>query len=115
WGIVIGALLIFSIGYMGWPHVVVSHMAMKRPSVARKAGVYALVFNLLFVPGPYLIGLFALLLVPTLADPEAAVFSVATAVLPSFAVGIVMAAIMAAIMSTADALLLQAGTIASQD
>lgn len=115
WGIVIGALLIFSIGYMGWPHVVVSHMAMKRPSVARTAGAYSMVFNLLFIPGPYLIGLFALLLVPTLTNPETAVFAVADAVLPSFAVGIVMAAIMAAIMSTADALLLQSGTIASQD
>lgn len=115
WGIVFGALLIFSIGYMGWPHVVVSHMAMKRPSVARRSGVYSLLFNLLFIPAPYLIGLFALLLVPTLANPETAVFAVAEAVLPAFAVGIVMAAIMAAIMSTADALLLQAGTIASQD
>lgn len=115
WGIIIGALLIFSIGYMGWPHVVVSHMAMKRPSVARRAGVYSLMFNLAFIPAPYLVGMFALLLVPTLANPEMAVFEVAEAVLPSFAVGIVMAAIMAAIMSTADALLLQAGTIASQD
>lgn len=115
WGIIIGALLIFSIGYMGWPHVVVSHMAMKRPSVARKAGVYSLIFNLLFIPGPYIIGIFALLLVPTLVNPEMAVFAVAEAVLPAFAVGIVMAAIMAAIMSTADALLLQSGTIASQD
>lgn len=115
WGIIIGALLIFSIGYMGWPHVVVSHMAMKRPSVARKAGIYSIIFNLLFIPAPYLIGVFALLLVPTLANPEMAVFSVAEAVLPGFAVGIVMAAIMAAIMSTADALLLQSGTIASQD
>lgn len=115
WGIIVGALLVFSVGYMGWPHVVVSHMAMKRPSVARSAGVYALGFNILFIPGPYLIGLFALLLVPTLADPELAVFKVAETILPPFAVGIVMAAIMAAIMSTADALLLQAGTIASQD
>ena len=114
WGIILGALLIFSIGYMGWPHVVVSHMAMKRPSVARRAGAYSLLFNLAFIPGPYLVGMFALLLVPTLANPETAVFAVAEAVLPSFAVGIVMAAIMAAIMSTADALLLQAGTIASQ-
>lgn len=115
WGIVIGALLIFSIGYMGWPHVVVSHMAMKRPSVARTAGAYSMIFNLLFIPGPYLIGMFALLLVPTLDNPETAVFAVAAEILPSFAVGIVMAAIMAAIMSTADALLLQSGTIASQD
>ncbi|MGP5015611.1 sodium/proline symporter [Glutamicibacter sp. BW77] len=115
WGVIIGALLVFSIGYMGWPHVVVSHMAMKKPSVARTAGAYSLIFNLLFIPGPYLVGMFALILLPNLANPETAIFEVADAVLPTFAVGIVMAAIMAAIMSTADALLLQAGTIASQD
>ena len=115
WGVILGALLVFSIGYMGWPHVVVSHMAMKKPSVARTAGVYSVIFNLLFIPGPYLVGMFALILLPNLANPETAIFAVADAVLPTFAVGIVMAAIMAAIMSTADALLLQAGTIASQD
>lgn len=115
WGIILGALLIFSIGYMGWPHVVVSHMAMKRPSVARRAGLYSTGFNLLFIPAPYLVGIFALLLLPNLANPEMAIFEMAETVLPSFAVGIVMAAIMAAIMSTADALLLQAGTVASQD
>lgn len=51
WGIIIGALLVFSIGYIGWPHVNVSHMAMRRPSVARQAGLYATIFNLLFIPG----------------------------------------------------------------
>lgn len=115
WGLILGALLIFSIGYMGWPHVVVSHMAMSRPSIARRAGAYSVVFNLLFVPGAYFVGIMALLIVPNLDDPELAIFAVAEEVLPAFAVGLVMAAIMAAIMSTADALLLQAGTIASYD
>src|SRR5699024_8335588 len=109
------ALLVFSIGYMGWPHVNVSHMAMRRPSVARQAGLYATVFNLLFIPGAYIVGMIGLLVVPGLDNPELAIFEVADTVLPAFAVGIVMAAIMGAIMSTADALLLQAGTIASQD
>lgn len=115
WGTILGALLIFSIGYMGWPHVVVSHMAMKNPAVTRKASVYSVLFNLVFVPAPYLVGLFALLLVPNLADPETAIFAVAQKVLPGCAVGIVMAAVMAAIMSTADALLLQASTIVARD
>ncbi|RIK14451.1 MAG: sodium/proline symporter [Acidobacteria bacterium] len=115
WGIIIGAVLIFSIGYMGWPHVNVSHMAMRRPSVARRAGLYATGFNLLFIPAAYLIGMMALVIVPSLSNPELAIFEVAAMVLPSFALGIVMAAIMAAIMSTADALLLQAGTIAAHD
>ena len=105
----------FSIGYLGWPHVNVSHMAMKRPSVARTASMYATGFNLLFIPAPYIVGVMALILLPTLDNPELAVFQVADTVLPDFAVGIVMAGIMAAIMSTADALLLQSGTIASQD
>lgn len=115
WGVILGALLIFSIGYMGYPHVNVGHMSMKRPSIARKAGLWSTGFNLLFIPGAYLIGMFALLIVPNLDNPELAIFEVAQVVLPSFAVGLVMAAIMAAIMSTADSILLQAGTIASQD
>ena len=115
WGIILGALLIFSIGYMGYPHVNVGHMSMKRPSIARRAGLWSTGFNLLFIPGAYLIGMFALLIVPNLDNPELAIFEVAQVVLPPFAVGLVMAAIMAAIMSTADSILLQAGTIASQD
>lgn len=115
WGVIVGALLLFSIGYMGWPHVVVSHMAMKQPSVARTAGIYSTAFNLLFIPAPYIIGVFALLIFPSLDDPQQAIFEVAKVVLPSAGVGIVMAAVMAAIMSTADALLLQASTIAARD
>ena len=115
WGVILGALMIFSIGYLGWPHVVVSHMAMKQPSVVRGAGAYSMIFNYLFIPAPYLIGTFALVILPELNDSEQAIFQVAQTVLPSFAVGIVMAAVMAAIMSTADALLLQASTIAAKD
>src|SRR5688500_7408007 len=63
WGIIIGALLVFSMGYMGWPHVNVSHMAMRRPSVARQAGLYATIFNLLFIPGAYIVGMMGLLVV----------------------------------------------------
>lgn len=115
WGIILGALFVFSIGYMGWPHVNVNHMSMKRSSIARKAGLYATGFNLLFIPSAYLIGMMGLIIVPTLDDPEMAIMSVAQTVLPAFAVGLVMAAIMAAIMSTADSLLLQTGTIAAYD
>lgn len=115
WGLILGALLVFSIGYMGWPHVNVGHMSMRRASIARRAGLYATGFNFLFIPAAYIIGMMGLLIVPNLDDPEMAIFEVAQTVLPPFAVGLVMAAIMAAIMSTADSLLLQTGTIASQD
>ena len=115
WGVVAGAVLVFSAGYMGWPHVVTRHMAMKRPATARLAGAYATAWNLLFVSAPYLVGILAILILPNLDDPELAIFAVAQTLLPSAVTGIVMAAIMAAIMSTADSLLLQTGSIASRD
>jgi sodium/proline symporter len=115
WGVVLGAVLVFSVGYMGWPHVVTRHMAMQKPRTARLAGAYATIWNLLFVPAPYLVGVLAILILPTLDDPELAIFRVATTLLPAAVTGIVMAAIMAAVMSTADSLLLQTGSVASRD
>jgi sodium/proline symporter len=115
WGVVAGALLIFSVGYMGWPHVVTRHMAMTRPATARRAGLWATLWNLFFVPAPYLVGILAILILPGLEDPEMAIFEVAGKLLPAAVTGLVMAAIMAAIMSTADSLLLQTGSIASRD
>ena len=114
-GIALGAVLIFSVGYMGWPHVVARHMAMRRPATARLAGAYATGWNLLFVPAPYLLGILSIVIVPELTDPEVAIFQAAQKLLPAAATGIVMAAIMAAIMSTADSLLLQTGSIAARD
>lgn len=115
WGQVAGAVLIFSVGYMGWPHVVTRHMAMEDPKTARLAGLYSTIWNLFFVTAPYLVGIMAIVILPELKDPEMAIFEVAATLLPSAVTGIVMAAIMAAIMSTADSILLQTGTIASRD
>ncbi len=115
WGVVAGAILVFSVGYMGWPHVVTRHMAMTRPATARRAGFWATAWNLFFVPAPYLVGIMAILLLPNLGDPEMAIFETAGLLLPAAVTGLVMAAIMAAIMSTADSLLLQTGSIASRD
>ena len=115
WGVVLGAVLIFSVGYMGWPHVVTRHMAMSRPETTRLASAYATGWNLLFVPTPYLVGILAIAILPQLDDPELAIFNVAHALLPAAITGLLMAAIMAAIMSTADSLLLQTGSIASRD
>jgi sodium/proline symporter len=115
WGVALGAVLVFSIGYMGFPHVVTRNLAMRRPETARMAGAYATLWNLCFVSSPYLVGILAILIVPDLGDPELAIFRVAESLLPAAATGIVMAAIMAAIMSTADSLLLQIGSMASRD
>jgi sodium/proline symporter len=77
--------------------------------------MWATAWNLFFVPTPYIVGIMAILILPNLQDPEMAIFEAANLLLPAAVTGLVMAAIMAAIMSTADSLLLQTGSIASRD
>jgi sodium/proline symporter len=115
WGLALGAVLIFSVGYMGWPHVLTRHLAMREPATARQAGGYATAWNLLFVSAPYLLGILAIVLLPDLDDPELAIMRLAESLLPAAVTGVVIAAIMAAVMSTADSLLLQVGSVASRD
>jgi len=90
-------------------------MAVEKPYTIRATVVWSYIYNVIFIIPPYLIGLFAIAIVPGLADPEMAIFEVGTKLLSPILIGFVMAAIMAAIVSTADSLLLQAGSIASRD
>ena len=100
--------LFFPLAIMGWPHVVTRHMAMTRNRQPHAPQViYATVPGICSsCPTPYLVGILAILILPGLEDPEMAIFQVAGKLLPAAVTGLVMAAIMAAIMSTADSLLL---------
>lgn len=115
WGVVAGAVLIYSIGYMGLPHAVVRHLSMDDPDTAKKATVWNVFYNTFFVYQPYILGLLAIVLLPNLSDPEMAIPQLATSLLPSIVAAIVLAALMAAVMSTADSLLIMAGSILSRD
>ncbi|HHY37662.1 MAG TPA: sodium/proline symporter [Clostridia bacterium] len=115
WGVALGALLIYAIGYMGLPHVVVRHMSMKSPKTAKVAAVYSTIWNILFVYSPYVLGLIGIALLPNLKDPEMVVPALAHEVFPGIFSALLLTAIMAAIMSTADSLLMQAGSILARD
>lgn len=115
WGVVAGAVLIYSIGYMGLPHAVVRHLSMDDPDTAKRATIWNVFYNTFFVYQPYILGLVAIVLLPNLNDPEMAVPRLATTLLPSIVAAIVLAALMAAVMSTADSLLIMAGSILARD
>lgn len=115
WGVALGALLIYAIGYMGLPHVVVRHMSMKSPRTAKQAAVFSTIWNILFVYSPYVLGLIGIALLPNLKDPEMVIPSLAHDLFPGFFAALLLTAIMAAVMSTADSLLMQAGSILSRD
>jgi sodium/proline symporter len=115
WGVVAGAVLIYLIGYMGLPHVVIRHMAMESPRLAKKSLVIATVWNQMFIFIPYIIGLMGIVLIPNIADPEMVVLEMAYKLLPSVIAAIVLVGIMSAIMSTADAQLMLMGTMLGRD
>lgn len=120
WGVVAGAVLIYLVGYMGLPHVVIRHMAMDSPYTAKRTVVIATVWNQLFIFIPYLIGLMGIILLPDLVQPgsdqsEMVVLKLAYLLLPRVIAAIVLVGIMSAVMSTADAQLMLMGTMLGRD
>lgn len=115
WGVILGASLIYMIGYMGLPHVVVRNMSMKSPKTVKGAILGAAVYNTLFTYSPYLLGFMGILLLPNLSDPEMVIPTLASTLLPGVFAAILLSAVMAAIMSTSDSILMQAGTTLSRD
>lgn len=115
WSVIAGAVLIYLIGYVGLPHVVVKHMAMDSPGAAKTTLLYATVWNQLFIFSPYILGICGIILLPNILDPEMVIPELAFMMFPGFMAAIVLTAIMSAIMSTVAALLLLTGTVFSID
>lgn len=115
YGVILGAILIYAIGYMGLPHAVVRHLSMEGTDTAKDAIGINIFFNTFFVYQPYILGLAAIVLLPSLNDPEMAIPRLALTLLPTIIAGILLAALMAAVMSTADSILIMAGSILSRD
>lgn len=115
WGMVIGAILIYAISYMGLPHVVVRHMSMKSTKTVKGAILVSTIWNQFFIFAPYILGLIGIILLPNISDPEMVIPMLAYEFFPGLLAAILLSAIMAAIMSTSDSILMQTGTILSRD
>ena len=121
YGVIAGAVLIYLIGYMGLPHSVNKHMAMGSPKLAKKSAIYATIWTQLFCFIPYFLGLAGLVLFTANpeglinGDPELVIPSLASLEFPGVVSGLMLTAIMSAIMSTVAALMLLIATIVSID
>ncbi len=112
---IIGMLAI-GLGYPGQPHVVTRYMAIQDPKKVRVGGLIAVAWIILAAYGAVFIGLSAkAIITQEITDPEHIFPLMAKALLPEWLVGILIAAAMAAIMSTADSQLLICSTTLVQD
>lgn len=87
----------------------------RSPGVARWGSIGAGVYCLLYATAGALVGTAAKVLLPDLDSPDNAFAMIATEVLPVGVSGLVLAAALAAVMSTASAGLLASATILSHD
>ncbi len=113
-GFMVGQLGI-GIGYPGMPHSIIRWVTVKDDREARHAAAITVGWGLLVLFGAVTLGVVGRTLLPELADPEK--------ILPAFTAkffhpvigGVILAAISAAIMSTADSQLIMAATSAVHD
>jgi len=115
WPMLLGFTLNYFLGIMIGQDIWQRVFTARSVNVARFAGAAAAVYCVIYGVCGALIGMAAKALLPPLADPNTAFASVVHAALPTGIRGIVAAAALAAMMSTASATLMAAATTFAED
>ncbi|KYK30766.1 MAG: hypothetical protein AYK22_03080 [Thermoplasmatales archaeon SG8-52-3] len=102
-------------GYPGQPHILTRYMAIKEEKKIWNSTLIGMTWVIISLWGAVFIGIIGLALFKGLPDPEKVMPLLAMNLLPEWAAGIVIAAITAAIMSTADSQLLVASSSIVED
>ena len=109
----------WGLGYFGMPHILVRFMSIEKPSMVKKSAVVAIIWVILSLGAACLIAYFGRILLAEELLPVGAQKTVFIAfsrkLFPAFIAGILMAAIIAASMSTADSQLLVASSSFTSD
>ncbi len=109
-------LLGIGLGYPGQPHVVNRFMALRQgPRELRIARQTAVGWAVIVYAGMILLGLCARIRFGEIADGERAFVSLANGLFPPVIAGVMIAAVLSAVMSTADSQLLVAGSSVTHD
>ncbi len=111
--------LAWGLGYFGMPHILVRFMSIKKPSMIKKSATVAIVWVVIALVAVCVIAylgrmVVAAELLPT-GQQELVFITLARKFFPALIAGILMAAIMAASMSTADSQLLVASSSFTAD
>lgn len=113
-GIVIGNLSV-SVSSFGQPHMLVRFMALKDENTIRNGRHIAAVWYLIVDVGVVIVGLAGLAMQMQMDNPENLFFILTSELFHPIVAGIITAAILSAIMSTADSQLLVSASVISHD
>ncbi|WP_317855294.1 sodium/proline symporter [Chakrabartyella piscis] len=112
---IVGLLSAGGIAYCGQPHIVQMFMGMKSPDDSKKGMIISGFTGVFLLMGGFVVMLAAGVLFPESPDAELNYLMMVQAYLPNVLMGIVVAAVLSAIMSSTDALLHSANTTLVND
>lgn len=111
--------LAWGLGYFGMPHILVRFMSIEKPSMVKKSATVAIIWVVLSLGASIAIAYLGRILIGAellMAGQQERVFiELARLMFPGFIAGILLAAIIAASMSTADSQLLVASSSFTSD
>lgn len=114
-GTIFAYFLLYFLGLMIGQDIWQRVFTARSPAVARWGGVAAGIYCLAYAVAGALIGTAARVILPDLEVPDNAFAEVASAALPTGILGLVIAAALAAVMSTASSAILASSTILASD
>ncbi len=103
------------LAFLGAPQLLVRFMASRDRKTLSDGGLMATIVIILFDLGAVLTGMAGRVLHPAIADPEGILPLLASDLMPPLVTGLFLVAVLAAIMSTADSVLLLASSAAVRD
>jgi len=113
--LLLASCLGWGLGYFGQPHILARFMGIESPDSVRKSRVIAMVWVTATLSCAILIGIIGKAMMPDLADPETVFMNILTGMFHPVIAGLLMTAILAAIMSTASSQLLVSASSVSKD
>ena len=107
--------LVAGFGAVGQPHIVVRAMALDSADNMGKARDIRTICGIITAFTAIFIGLAGRVLLPAIADPELALLDLSQELLPEILVGVMLAGLFAATISTADSQILSCSAALTQD
>ncbi|MEA4923100.1 MAG: sodium/proline symporter PutP [Eubacteriaceae bacterium] len=105
----------WGLGYFGQPHILARFMGIESPDEIRKSRVIAMVWVTVTLAAAIAVGVIGKALLPSLNDPETVYMTMINSMFNPVVAGLLMTAILAAIMSTASSQLLVSAASVSRD
>lgn len=113
--LLLASALGWGLGYFGQPHILTRFMAIQSPDMIRKSRIIAMIWVIITLAAAVAIGVIGKAYMPDLADGETIYMNMINDMFPDVVAGILLTAILAAIMSTASSQLLVTSSSVAKD